>query len=383
MRSGWRSDLCRDSRFRYEQRRGASVGHTAPSVEGQARVIAMAQEAAGIDPETIGYIEEAHGTATPLGDPIELAALTQAFRARTAKKQFCVVGTAKTNVGHLDIAAGVTGLIHATHIVRHGVLPPTLHFKKPNPKFDLESSPFRVNVKLSSWSPDGMPRRAGVSAFGVGGTNAHVILEQPPASELSESSRRSVRPQQLLVLSARSEASLDRSVENLAEYLRGTPDLLLEDVAYTLQVGRRSFPFRRAVVAADLLEGGAALSRRDRLNAQGHSRSKDNPVVCFLFPGQGSQHPNMGREIYATERVFRESVDRCAEILLPHLGADLRTFLYPGNGDRQGGTAQIPSGTVDTVVDTIIAQPAIFTIEYAPGAALDELGYSSAGNARS
>ena len=157
----------------------AKVGYTAPSVEGQARVIALAQEASGVNPETIGYIE-AHGTGTPLGDPIELAALTQAFRARTEKKQFCAVGTAKTNVGHLDIAAGVTGLIHATHIVRHGVFPPTLHFKKPNPKFDLENSPFYVNPKLRQWNSEEKPRRAGVSAFGVGGTNAHVVLEQAP-----------------------------------------------------------------------------------------------------------------------------------------------------------------------------------------------------------
>ena len=158
----------------------AKVGYTAPSVEGQARVIALAQEAAGVDPETIGYIE-AHGTGTPLGDPIELAALTQAFRGRTKAKGFCAVGTAKTNVGHLDIAAGVTGLIHATHIVRHGVFPPTLHFKQPNPKFDLESSPFYVNAKRSEWKTE-TPRRAGVSAFGVGGTNAHVVLEQAPST---------------------------------------------------------------------------------------------------------------------------------------------------------------------------------------------------------
>src|SRR5229473_6200561 len=163
----------------------AKVGYTAPSVEGQASVIAMAQEAAGVEPESIGYIE-AHGTGTPLGDPIELAGLTRAFRARTDRKQFCTIGTAKTNVGHLDIAAGVTGLINATHIVRDGVFPPTLHFKRPNPNFDFENSPFRVTGERSEWKADGGLRRAGVSGFGVGGTNAHVVLEQAPE-------RRSIR----------------------------------------------------------------------------------------------------------------------------------------------------------------------------------------------
>ena len=166
----------------------AKVGYTAPSIEGQTRVIALAQEAAGVDPESIGYIE-AHGTGTPLGDPIELAALTRAFRARTERKQFCAIGTAKTNIGHLDIASGVTGLIHAAHVVRHGVLPPTLHYKKPNPKFDLENSPFYVNTKLSDWHGNGTPRRAGVSAFGVGGTNAHVVIEQAPPRTSEPSAR--------------------------------------------------------------------------------------------------------------------------------------------------------------------------------------------------
>src|SRR5580658_4532853 len=198
----------------------AKVGYTAPSVEGQASVIALAQAAADIDPANVGYIE-AHGTGTPLGDPIELAALTQAFRTRTSAKRFCVVGTAKTNVGHLDIAAGVTGLIHATHVVRHGVFPPTLHFNKPNPKFDLENSPFYVNTKLSEWKSDNTPRRAGVSAFGVGGTNAHVVLEQAPA-QLPEATK---RPLQLLVLSARSQAALEQATDNLAQHLKAAPDV--------------------------------------------------------------------------------------------------------------------------------------------------------------
>ncbi len=241
------------------------VGYTAPSVEGQARVIALAHEAAGVNPETIGYIE-AHGTGTPLGDPIELAALTQAFHAHTKNKSFCAIGTAKTNVGHLDIAAGVTGLIHAAHIVRHGVFPPTLHFNGPNPQFDLENSPFYVNPKRKEWKSQNTPRRAGVSAFGVGGTNAHVVIEQAP----ERTSPASARPVQLLTLSARSEAALDRATENLAEYFKTHSDVNFADVAWTLQAGRRAFPCRRTVVARDVTE---AIAASDAEGSQAHANA--------------------------------------------------------------------------------------------------------------
>ena len=332
---------------------GASkVGFTAPSIEGQSRVIAMAQEASGVSPETIGYIE-AHGTGTPLGDPIELAALTQAFRAKTHDKQFCAIGTAKTNVGHLDVAAGVTGLINATNILRHGILPPTLHFEKPNPKFDLENSPFYVNTKKRAWKPQELPRRAGVSAFGVGGTNAHVILEEPPLRKLEGSTR----PAQLLVLSARSEQALERATDNLVEQLKAQPELCLPDVAWTLQVGRRKFAHRRAAVVTTVPEAIEALSKRDRKRVHTRSNVDDGAPVYFLFPGQGSQHPNMGRQVYESEPVFRQAMDRCCEILRPDLGEDLLGLLYP------------PSDTSESqersITDTLIAQPAIFAIEYA------------------
>jgi amino acid adenylation domain-containing protein len=330
----------------------AKVGYTAPSVEGQARVIALAQGAADVHPEMIGYVE-AHGTGTPLGDPIELSALTQAFRAQTKKKGFCTVGTAKTNIGHLDIAAGVTGLIHATHIVRHGLLPPTLHFKKPNPKFDLENSPFVVNTKLREWKASEGPRRAGVSAFGVGGTNAHIILEQAP----DVASQAATPSLQLLVLSARSEAALERATDNLSDYLKKQPEVNLADVAWTLQVGRRNFSWRRTVVACNVSEAVTALSGRDRKRMQTRSRVMEKPGVYFLFPGQGSQHPNMGREIYATHSVFRKTVNRCAEILQPYLGVDLCKLLYPSDDQSEEVKRR--------VTETIVAQPAIFTIEYA------------------
>lgn len=332
----------------------AKVGYTAPSVEGQARVIALAQEAAGVRPGSIGYIE-AHGTGTPLGDPIELAALTQAFHSRTNKnkKRFCAVGTAKTNVGHLDIAAGVTGLIHATHIVRYGKLPPTLHYHAPNPKFDLEQSPFYVNAEAAEWKPEMTPRRAGVSAFGVGGTNAHVVIEQPP----EQSSEPPPRPPQLLTISARSQTALEQATQNLLGHLQARPETNLVDAAWTLQVGRRHFACRRTVVAKDVPDAIEALSERDRKRVQTRLRQFDNPAVNFLFPGQGSQHPNMGREIYKTEKTFREAVDRCAEALQPHLGGDLRTLLYPPEGASEEAKRR--------VTDTIVAQPAIFTVEYA------------------
>jgi amino acid adenylation domain-containing protein len=330
----------------------AKVGYTAPSVEGQSRVIALAQAAAGVEPETIGYIE-AHGTATPLGDPIELAALAQAFGTRGGKKNFCAVGTAKTNVGHLDIAAGVTGLIHAAHIVRHGVFPPTLHYTRPNPQFNLSNSPFYVNSRRANWNSGGIPRRAGVSAFGVGGTNAHVVLEQAPEPATDPSSLRL----HLLPLSARSEAALDRATDNFAEYLKSNPEADLADVAWTLQTGRRALACRRVVVARDSADAIDALVKRDRKRVQTRLSPKENSSVCFLFPGQGSQHLNMGREIYDSEPVFRAAVDRCAEILQPFLGADLRSLLYPREGASDADKSR--------VTDTIIAQPAIFTIEYA------------------
>jgi amino acid adenylation domain-containing protein len=328
------------------------VGYTAPSVEGQANVIAMAQALAGVSPDSIGYVE-AHGTGTPLGDPIEMAALTKAFRTHTKAKQFCVVGTAKTNVGHLDIAAGIAGLIHATHVVRDGVFPPTLHFQKPNPKLDLENSPFVLHSERREWRQENGPRRAGVSAFGVGGTNAHVVLEQAPARQFSPAAR----SLQLLVLSARSEAALENATADLHQYLTAHPELNLADAAWTLQIGRRPFPCRRAIVARDVPEAIASLSQRDRKRLPTRLKPLDNPTVSFLFPGQGAQHPNMGRELYESERVFRDSVDQCAEILRAPLGADLRSLLYPGEAASEEAKRR--------VTDTVIAQPAIFTIEYA------------------
>jgi amino acid adenylation domain-containing protein len=331
---------------------GSKVGYTAPSIEGQANVVAMAQQAAGVEPESIGYVE-AHGTATPLGDPIELAALEKAFRSSTQEKNFCTIGTAKANVGHLDIAAGVTGLIHAAHVVKHGKFPGTLNFKKPTDRFDMANSPFKVTSIPAKWEPNGQPRRAGVSAFGVGGTNAHVILEEGPSVAVEAPSRAT----QLLVLSARSEEALEAATNNLIADLQLHPDRELADVAYTLQAGRRAFDYRRAVTANSTQAAITALQASLGKTAAAKKRNAADPAICFMFPGQGAQHVNMGRELYETEAVFRDAVDRCASILQSELKLDLLSVLYPAVDPASGAPTEL--------TQTYLAQPAIFVIEYA------------------
>jgi amino acid adenylation domain-containing protein len=330
---------------------GNKVGYTAPSIEGQANVVAMAQQAAGVEPDSIGYIE-AHGTATPLGDPIELAALEKAFRANgaTGEPGFCTIGTAKANVGHLDIAAGVTGLIHAAHIVRHGQFPATLNFKRATNKFDMAASPFHVNAAPAAWESNGQPRRAGVSAFGVGGTNAHVVIEEAPQVEADAPAHAA----QLLVLSARSVEALDAATANLLEDMKLHPERSLADVAYTLQVGRRAFDHRRAVVAETTDEAIKALQGSIGKHTAAKKKSASEPGVCFMFPGQGSQHVNMGRALYRSEPVFHETVDLCCLLLRKELGLDLLKVIYPEGVD-----------TSEQLKQTALAQPAIFVIEYA------------------
>lgn len=328
------------------------VGYTAPSVDGQAEVIAMAQAVAGIEADTISYIE-AHGTGTPLGDPVEIAALTKAFRATTEKKRFCAIGSVKTNIGHLDAAAGVAGLMKAVLSLKHKLLPPSLHFEEPNPEIDFENSPFYVNAKLSEWKTSGTPRRAGVSSFGIGGTNAHVVLEEAPAIEASAPSR----PWHLLVLSAKTGTALEHMTANLAEHLKQHANLNLADVAYTLQVGRKTCSQRRMLVCRDLNDAATALAALEpKRVSTAVQETNDRPVV-FLFTGQGSQYVNMGLEIYQYESTFREQVDRCAELLRPHLGLDLRDVLYPT--EDQAGEAAIQLN------QTFLTQPALFVIEYA------------------
>lgn len=327
------------------------VGYTAPSVSGQAQVIARAQSIAGIHPDTVSYIE-AHGTGTTLGDPIEVAALTQAFRAKTDKKQFCAIGSVKTNIGHLDAAAGVAGLIKTALAINHKLLPPSLHYEEPNPNIDFANSPFFVNSSLREWDKVQI-RRAGVSSFGIGGTNAHAIIEEPP----SKPEPIEARPKHLLILSAKTEAALDRATANLAEHLDQHRELSLDDVAYTLQVGRKAHDYRRIIVCGDVEDAIACLrTLRPKRVFTSNEAPKDVQTV-FMFPGQGAQYVNMGFELYQHEPVFRRTLDQCSELLLPHLGVDLRTIIYQDEDKAAVGGEQLGQ--------TCFTQPAVFAFEYA------------------
>jgi acyl transferase domain-containing protein/thioesterase domain-containing protein len=329
------------------------VGYLAPSVIGQAEVVAEALAVADVPAESISYVET-HGTGTPVGDPIEIAALTQAFRQSTDARVFCGIGSLKTNLGHLDAAAGVAGLIKTVLALENKILPPSLHFDKPNPQIDFESSPFYVNNRATEWKSGATPRRAGVTSLGIGGTNAHVILEEAPASTRSGDSR----PWQILTLSAKSPAALETVATNLADHLAQHPELNLPDAAFTGHRGRKALAHRCAVVcrtgdeAIRLLRVGGDSAQIFR------GREAARPGVAFLFPGQGAQYPLMAHGVYQAERVFRAELDRCAELLRPHLGIDFRALLFPpASADLDEAGAAL--------TETRIAQPALFAIEYA------------------
>lgn len=329
---------------------GRKASFTAPSVEGQAAVIRMAQAMADVDPRSITYVE-AHGTATPIGDPIEVEALTEAFRDRTQDRQFCAIGSIKSNIGHTVAAAGAAGLIKTALALSNRVIPPVAHFVSPNPRIDFASSPFYVASSLTEWSNGPTPRRAGVSSFGVGGTNAHVVLEEAPAVTTTESPRTA----QLLLLSARSPAALERSAERLSAALNERADLDLADVSATLARGRRAFSERRFVVAKTNAEAAAALAKP----STAHTRHYDGrePKVAFLFPGQGAQYANMGLAMYRDEPVFRTIIDECAAHLDPLLDRPLKSILYPAEGAQAEAS--------EALKNTAYTQPALFAIEYA------------------
>jgi acyl transferase domain-containing protein len=330
------------------------VGYTAPSIQGQASVIIEALASAGVQPDTIQYVE-AHGTGTPIGDPIEVQALTSAFRTASAGKAFCAIGSIKSNLGHLDAAAGITGLIKTALALEHRLIPATLHFHKPNPAMELEESPFYINTELREWKSPTGPRRAGVSSFGVGGTNAHVVLEEAPSRMRTE---KRGPGWELLLLSARSESALEQMTRNLGQHLsRHGREEELADVAYTLQVGRKQFAYRRFVLCRNLQQGVEALLGGDGDKARGCSHiqreERENRPVVFLFPGQGSQYAGMGKELYQEEKVFRQEVDRCAESVREELGLDLREVLLGGEEWSE------------QLQQTWLTQPALFVVEYA------------------
>ncbi len=325
------------------------VSYTAPRIDTQAQVIRAAQVMAEVEPETISYIE-AHGTGTALGDPIEFSALTQAFRAGTEKKNFCAIASVKPNVGHLDAAAGVAGLIKTILALKHHQIPPLVHFKKPNEQIDFEDSPFYVNTSLSNWKTNNYPRRAGISSFGIGGTNAHVILEEAPTVQPSSPSR----PWQLLLLSAKTNTALETATNNLVTYLKQHSDLNLADIAYTLKIGRREFNYRRMMVCQTLEEGIKTLEFLEPDQVFTQFQEPSHRSVIFMFPGQGTQYVNMGLELYQTEPIFREIVDDCSETLKPHLNLDLRDILYSKQSQSD-----------ENINETLYAQPALFVVEYA------------------
>jgi amino acid adenylation domain-containing protein len=366
------SDALRDGDRVFAVLRGAATNNdgagkmsfTAPSASGQADVIERALAVAGVDPSTIGYVE-AHGTATPLGDPIEIEGLTRAFRRFTDQRAYCGVGSVKSNLGHLVAAAGVTGLIKAVLSVQSGVIPPSLHFKKANPKLELDRSPFYVVNKVTNY-PDALsPRRAGVSSFGVGGTNAHVVVEEPPCDVTLRESRRRA---QLFLLSARSDGALGAFAKNLARDVSALGPVELADASYTLALGRRAFSRRSFVVGADARSVAAGLEQ-----ATPSPVFLNRPSIGFAFSGQGSQYLAMGRRLAASEPVFKKALERCIEILNSGargaggpLDCDLRPVLDPADAQRRRGE--------ELLLETAYTQPALFAVEFALAELWQSLG---------
>lgn len=324
----------------------AKVGYTAPSGPAQARVISEAMAMAGVEPETVSMIE-AHAAGTLLGDPIEVAALTEAFAGCGGSRKFCALGSVKSNIGHVDAAAGIAGLIKTVLALQHRQIPPSLHFREVNARADFSGGPFYVSSELRSIAPGGAPMRAGVSSFGIGGSNVHVVLEEPPEPAPAPASAPELpaRPFELLVWSAASPSALETMTEHLAEHLETRPELDLADVAHSLRRGRRVFEHRRFLVCRDRAEAIADLRARDAHRLTTGSARAGQPPVTFMFSGLGDQYPGMGWELYCTEPPFRRMVDRCSELLRRHIDGDIRDHLYPGRDWSKpalttGGAAQ-------------------------------------------
>jgi acyl transferase domain-containing protein len=329
----------------------SKVGYLAPSVDGQVQAITEALSMADVPAETIGFIE-AHGTGTAVGDPIEVAALTESFRRFTDKRGFCALGSVKSNIGHLDTAAGVAGIIKAILAMQHGEIPATLHYRRPNPVIDFANSPFFVNGERQPWPKNGTPRRAGISSLGVGGTNAHIVLQEAPQPKPTGTSR----PRQLLLLSGRSRGVVERRASDLARVLETESNLPLADVAYTLSAGRKQFRQRRFVVARDVGHAVDALLSSDG-NRAVHDSGERERKAAFLFAGGGAQYPAMGRDLYESEPVFRQAVDESLRLAAGHVDVDLRALLFPALGAEDAARAALerPSS----------ALPVLFAVQYA------------------
>ncbi len=338
---------------------GGKASFSSPSARGQAAVIRQALATAGVDAGSIGYVE-AHGTGTQLGDPIEIEALTRAFREDTSENQFCWIGSVKSNFGHLVAASGVTGLIKAALSLHHGRIPPTINYRTPNSEINICATPFKVADREICWERGRKPRRASVSSFGVGGTNAHAVLEEAPAVGAPQPSRMFT----LLPLSARDPQALKLRAADLAASLADKADADLPDIGYTLAVGRRTMAARGVVVASNIADA------RERLNSLSAREAGPPPRIVFLFPGQGSQHVNMARALIESEPVFRETFEKCCALASSHLGCSLRELIFPPSGAEQ--TASV------TLAETRYTQPALFAIEYALAELWESWGYRPA-----
>lgn len=325
------------------------VGYSAPSSVGQAIVIKNAQKRARIKPESISFVE-GHGTATNLGDPIEVEALNEVFK--NCEPNSCVLGSVKSNFGHLDSAAGVAGFIKVVLALKNKLLPPTLHFQQANPRIDFKGGPFYVSNSPINLQEFPAPLRAGVSSFGIGGTNAHVIVEEAPKQQESSQSR----DFQLLLVSAKSTNSLQGNTDRIIKYLEEEHQVPMADIAYTLHVGRERFDHRSMLVckhnenAAQMLQKGKGVFKYSR------KIREDLQQVVFMFPGQGTQYENMCKDVYLNEKVFRDKVDECLEIAKSYTEADLRSILYP--------TENKASALSSNINDTQYTQPLLFIIEY-------------------
>ncbi|MEO5590705.1 MAG: type I polyketide synthase, partial [Gemmatimonadaceae bacterium] len=327
------------------------VGYLAPSVDGQAASIVEALGIAEVGADTVTYVET-HGTGTAIGDPIEVTALTRAFQTGTDRTGFCGIGSLKTNIGHVDTAAGVASLIKVVLALRNREIPPSLNYRSPNPMIDFAASPFYVNSELKPWVASGSPLRAGVSSLGVGGTNAHVVVEEAPARAPGSASRE----WSLIQLSAKTPSALDTATGNLADFLVAHPDASVADVAYTLQVGRQAFRERRSVVAHSVADAVALLELPDSKSVATET-ARDNRSVAFMFAGGGAQYATMGAQLYESEKVFRDAVNECLGELKTLLDFDISSLLYPAAADvvAAGEALERPSRTL----------PALFVTQYA------------------
>ncbi len=326
------------------------VSFTAPSVNGQVEAITEALEITGVHPDTINFVE-AHGTATPSGDPIEVASLTEAFRQYTDARGYCRIGSVKTNIGHTDVASGGASLIKSALSLQHGVFPASLNFNEPNPEIDFPSSPFYVNTATSAFDGvNGAPRRALVNAFGVGGTNACVILEEPPVLPAAELA---ARPRDLLLLSAHDKPAFEQLCAAVAQHA-ATPGLDLRAFAHTSRSRRRAHKYRAFVSFTDAADITTQLEQKLTPIARATALGAG---LAFMFPGQGNQFPDMGRTLYGTNDVFRAVIDECAALLAPELGLDIRAILYPEPEGREEAA--------ELLARTYITQPAIFMVSYA------------------